>query len=144
MSQHKLLIVDAHQDLAYNAVTLGRDYRRSALETRAREKSERVRAGGGNCMIGLPELLAGRVAIVFGTIFTMPAHRAMFRHDIVYDDAQAAHTQAMTQLDVYHRWADEEAQIALVGSGIFSRERSPRPEHRPPQTARDWLPGSGV
>ena len=116
MSQRKLLIVDAHQDLAYNAVTLGRDYRRSALETRAREKSERAQAENGNCMIGLPELLAGRVAIVFGTIFTMPAHRAMFRRDIVYGDAQTAHTQGMAQLDVYHRWADEESQIALVGS----------------------------
>jgi membrane dipeptidase len=67
-------------------------------------------------MVGLPELLAGRVAVVFGTVFTMPAHRAMFNWDTVYRDAQTAHSQGMAQLDVYHRWADDEQQIALVGS----------------------------
>jgi membrane dipeptidase len=67
-------------------------------------------------MIGLPELLAGNVALVFGSIFVLPARRAGSALDIVYHDAQEAYTQGMAQLDVYHRWADEEAQITLVGS----------------------------
>jgi membrane dipeptidase len=66
-------------------------------------------------MIGRPELLAGRVAVVFGTVFTMPAHRAMFSWDTVYRDAQEAHSQGLAQLDVYHRWADE-GQFVLVGN----------------------------
>jgi membrane dipeptidase len=111
---NNLIIVDAHQDLAYNALTLGRDYRRSVRETRARERGGPVPADNGICMIGLPELLAGNVAIVFGTIFTMPAGRAMSSFDIVYHDLSEAHKQGMAQLDVYHRWADEEPQIALV------------------------------
>ncbi|MCP4520049.1 MAG: peptidase M19 [Delftia sp.] len=108
------LIVDAHQDLAYGALTLGRDHGRSALETRAQEHGSALNAG--SCMVGLPELLAGRVAVIFGTVFTMPAHRAMFNWDTVYKDAQTAHSQGMAQLDVYHRWADDEQQIALVRS----------------------------
>jgi membrane dipeptidase len=112
---NSLIIVDAHQDLAYNVLTFGRDYRRSALETRAQEKDGPVPATNGSCMVGLPELLAGNVAVVFGSIFTMPARRALSTSSIVYDNAQMAHTQAMAQLDVYHRWADEEPQIALVG-----------------------------
>src|SRR3972149_4542714 len=32
-----VLIVDAHEDIAYNVVTFGRDYTRSAQETRAAE-----------------------------------------------------------------------------------------------------------
>jgi membrane dipeptidase len=113
---HNLLVVDGHQDLAYGVKTLGRDYRRSALETRAQEAGQRTLAAAGSCMIGLPELLAGRVAVVFGTIFTMPVRRRMFTWDIVYENAQAAHEQGMAQLDVYHRWADEEPQITLVGN----------------------------
>jgi membrane dipeptidase len=106
------LVVDGHQDLAYGALTLGRDHTRSALETRALEARSAREAG--SCMVGRPELLAGRVAVVFGTVFTMPAHRAMFNWDTVYRDAQEAHSQGLAQLDVYHRWADE-GQFVLVG-----------------------------
>jgi membrane dipeptidase len=115
-SHNELIIIDGHQDLAYNAVFHGRDLQRSALETRAQEKSGPVPARGGHCMLGLPELLAGNVAIVFGTVFALPAHRALSDADIVYRSPDEAHSQAMTQLDVYHRWADEERQIALIGS----------------------------
>jgi membrane dipeptidase len=115
---NSLIIVDAHQDLAYNVLTFGRDYRRSAWETRAQEKDGTVSAANGSCMIGLPELLAGNVAVVFGSIFTMPARRALSALSIVYSNAQMAHTQAMAQLDVYHRWADEEPQIALIGRRV--------------------------
>jgi membrane dipeptidase len=117
-SRDNLIVVDAHQDLAYNVLAFGRDYRRSALATRAQEKGGPVPAANGSCMIGLPELLAGNVALVFGSIFVLPARRAASALDIVYHDVQEAHTQGMAQLDVYHRWADEEPQIALVGSRI--------------------------
>ncbi len=115
-SHKKPLVVDGHQDLAYNALTFGRDYLRSALAIRAQEKGASIPSGRGTCMIGLPELLAGHIAVVFGVIFTMPAHRATSASDIVYTDAHQAHLQGMSQLDVYHRWA-EEPQMALVGSG---------------------------
>lgn len=115
-SKSNLIIVDGHQDLAYNVLTLGRDPRRSVHVARAEERGGPVAARNGCCIVGLPELLSGHVAIVFGTVFTMPAHRAKWGPSIVYRSADEAHRQAMSQLDVYHRWADEEAQIALVGS----------------------------
>ena len=114
-NRNDLIVVDGHQDLAYNVLAFGRDYRRSALETRVQERESPAGAASGSCMIGLPELLAGNVALVFGTIFTMPARRALSALDTVYEDEQAAHSQGMQQLDVYHRWADEEPRIALVG-----------------------------
>lgn len=114
--QNNVLIVDGHQDLAYNTLTYGRDYRRSALTVRAREKGGPIPAVTGQCMIGLPELLAGNVAILFGTVFAMPARRVHSSLDIGYADPHEAHAQAMSQLDVYHRWADAEPQIALIGS----------------------------
>ena len=114
-NRNDLIVVDGHQDLAYNVLAFGRDYRRSALETREQERGSPVSVANGSCMIGLPEWLVGSVALVFGTIFTMPARRAFSALDTVYEDEQAAHSQGMQQLDVYHRWADEEPHIALVG-----------------------------
>ncbi len=114
--QKPMLIVDGHQDLAYNIVTFGRDYRRSALETRAQEKAGPVPATNGQCLIGLPELLEGNVALVFGTIFTMPARRRVASLGTPHHDAETAHQQGMAQLDVYHRWADEDPRITLVGN----------------------------
>ncbi len=37
MTDPQLLLVDAHQDLAWNMLTFGRDYTRSAAQTRALE-----------------------------------------------------------------------------------------------------------
>lgn len=110
-----MLIVDAHQDLAYNALAFGRDYRQSVQVTRAREAGGPVVEATGTCIVGLPELLEGNVALVFGTLFTMPARRAIRRPGfVVYQHPDQAHTQAMSQLDFYHRWVDEHPQLSLV------------------------------
>ena len=112
----KLFIVDAHQDLAYNALAYGRDYRRSALDTRALESGSAIPRAAGHCMIGLPELLEGNVAMIFGTVATTPARRLPSPLDYVYHTPDQAHSQAMSQMDVYHRWADDEPQMALIRS----------------------------
>ena len=57
-----MIVLDAHQDIAYNYLKYGRDYRRSALVTRTQEP-----AGTEAATIGLPEALAGRVALIFST-----------------------------------------------------------------------------
>ena len=112
----QLILVDAHQDLAYNVLAHGRDYRRSALETRALESRSAIPRASGRCTIGLPELLEGNVAIVFGTVATTPARGLPSPFEYVYHSADQAHSQAMSQLDVYRRWADEESEMALIGS----------------------------
>jgi membrane dipeptidase len=114
--QNNLLIIDGHEDLAYNAIQFGRDYTRSALAIRRDERGTPAQARAGQCMIGLPELLAGRVAVVFGTLFALPARRSHVSDDIAYHDAEQAHRQAMANLDFYHRWADEEPHIRLIGT----------------------------
>ncbi len=67
-------IIDGHEDIAFNIICGGRDYRRSAHETRAHEAAhphphERL----GKAMLGLPNWIAGRVAVIFATIFVEPA-----------------------------------------------------------------------
>ncbi len=113
-----VLIVDAHEDIAYNMIAHGRDYTLSAQETREREAGDaRAMAEMGTCMLGLPEWLAGRVGIVFGTLFTMPAHYKSFgggAQEFAYTTPQEAYAQAMQQLDLYARLADENPRFALV------------------------------
>jgi len=104
----KPLIVDAHQDLAWNMLSFGRDYRRSALETRQREAGTEVPSLNGDCLLGFPEYQQGRVSIVFSTLFVSPRRTAMGIWDKVqYADFEEAHHQYRRQLDIYHRLAGE-------------------------------------
>ena len=115
-----MLIVDGHEDIAYNVVTFGRDYTRSAQDTRAAEADDaQARVAMGDCMLGLPEWLKGNVGIIFATLFAMPAHRTQSVPGAetgvaAYTTPQEANAQAMEQLDVYGRLADENPRFALV------------------------------
>jgi membrane dipeptidase len=114
-------IVDGHEDVAWNALVLGRDVRRSVPETRRLEQDSDIPRREGVCMVGLPEWLAGGVAVVFGTIFVEPARRADpvrrgYLKSHTYTTAEEAHKLAQAQLDYYHRLADECEQIAQTGA----------------------------
>src|SRR5690242_14396350 len=71
-----MLIIDAHEDIAYNALEWQRDIRLSAHTIREREQRparETTDYGaGGIAMSGLPELRRGGFGVVFGVIFCMP------------------------------------------------------------------------
>lgn len=110
------LVVDAHLDLAYNALGWRRDYRRSAYWNRQREIGTLAERENGQCCVGLPELIRGRVGIVFGTIFAEPSRRRYTNSPITYRDEQEAHAEGMAQLDFYRRWADAEPHVRLIGS----------------------------
>ena len=94
-------IVDAHLDLAFN-VLAGRDPELTAYEVRAAEEAER--SGRPKCMVTLPELRRGGVAVAFATLFTGTT---------TYDgDGNGIYSkppdeEARRQLDVYLRWEAE-------------------------------------
>ena len=106
-----MIVLDAHQDIAYNYLKYGRDYRRSALVTRTQEP-----VGTEAATIGLPEALAGRVALIFSTLFVAPAESDWkpVGREKAYKTPQEAYTSAMEQLDYYHRLADENDKIVVV------------------------------
>lgn len=108
-----MFILDAHEDIAYNALYFGRDYRQSASETRAREvSSERL---NGSATLGLPDALLGRVGITFATLFTQPATSPQFNAVTPrYQTPREAYQQALRQWDYYNRLVDETDQIALI------------------------------
>lgn len=103
-----MIIVDAHQDLAYNVRSFGRDYTLSAEETRRREAGSKVPSYNGDTLLGWPDYQQGRVALIFSTLFSAPARRKLGKWDVeCYQDAEQAFQRYSAQLDVYHRWADD-------------------------------------
>jgi len=110
------LIVDAHEDIAWNALTYGRDYTRPVAETRAQDSAEVV-ADTGTALLGLPEWQAARVAVIFGTLFTLP-ERSPYptKFGTTYSTAEEAYTSAMHQIDFYRRLADADASFRLIAT----------------------------
>lgn len=103
------LIVDAHEDLAYNILDFGRDYTRSAAETRRAEKESgsETPLHNGETLLGWPDFQKGRVAVVFGTLFVTPLRRKEGDWEKqVYSDYEQAHRLYRAQLDVYYELAD--------------------------------------
>ena len=67
-----MLIINAHEDLAFNVLTDGRNYLASACTTRVIEAGTSIVATSGVCMLGLPEWLRGNVAVIFATLTAIP------------------------------------------------------------------------
>jgi len=110
------LIVDAHEDLAWNMLAFGRDYTRSAAETRRLEQESDTPAYNGNTLLGWPDYQAGQVAIVFGSLFASPQRASPGGWDSqVYADFEQAHRLYWGQLEQYQRFVDRHSdQFQLV------------------------------
>ncbi len=103
-----MVVVDAHEDIAWNWFTLGRDYTLSAEVTRQRETGAAIPPLARGALLGWTEWLLGRVAVVFASLFAAPIRLKTGEHDIVcYSDAAEAHRLYSAQLDFYHRLAED-------------------------------------
>jgi membrane dipeptidase len=102
------IIVDAHQDLAWNILTFGRDYSGSAAATRQREHRSEIPVHNGDTLLGWDDYQKGNIALVFSTLFAAPARKQLGEWDTqCYQDENEAHQRYSAQLDAYHRLADE-------------------------------------
>lgn len=107
------LIVDAHEDIAYNILNFGRDYTRSAAETRRIEKESGSEAPehNGETLLGWPDYQRGQVAVIFGTLFATPVRRKEGDWEKqVYADYDQAHRLYRSQLDAYHELTDRHSE----------------------------------
>ncbi len=103
-----MLLVDAHQDLAWNMLTFGRDYTLAAEETRHREQGSETPQHNGDTLLGYPDYQRGQVAVVFATLFAAPARRRYGDWDrLCYTTGEQAYSLYSAQLDAYHRLTDE-------------------------------------
>lgn len=111
------LIVDSHQDLAWNILSFGRDYTRSVYETRRIEKGSLAIERNGDTLLGWPEYQQAGVAVVFATLFSTPARWGYDWETLVYKDSSEANRQYHQQVDVYHRLVDEHPEkFRLINS----------------------------
>ncbi len=102
------LLVDAHEDLAWNILTFGRDYTLAAEETRRHEQGGLAPQVNGDTLLGWPDYQKGKVAVVFSTLFVAPERRKLGDWDRqCYATDDEAHRLYMQQLDAYDRLTGE-------------------------------------
>ncbi len=107
------LIVDAHEDIAYNALALQRDFRLSAHEKRALERES---PREGMALLGFPDLVRGNIRIVFGTLYVAPENGNPKIPGTVYSTPEQAEEAARLQLS-YYRSLAASPDITLVTTG---------------------------
>jgi membrane dipeptidase len=102
-------VVDAHQDIAWNMQSFGRDYTRDAAETRALEKNTEIpKWNYGEAMLGWDGYQQGRVGVVFATLFACPIRCQEGPWDtICYKNDQEAHKLYWSQAGVYDKLFDD-------------------------------------
>jgi membrane dipeptidase len=141
------LIVDAHEDLALNALSHGRDLLKPAVETRKLESEDPERGGATT---SFPDLVNGNVRVVFGTLWVNPCS-STFKIKPCYSTADEAHAQAKTQLE-YYRQMERRGIISIIKTRAQLEEivisTSPKiglvvlmegaDPIRTPAEARDW------
>jgi len=93
-------IIDAHLDLAMNALRYGRDLRWSVSAIREKEAAAPV--PGGTCTVSLPELRQGGIGLVFASVWTEPQ-----------EDAEQEYRQAQEQL-AYYRDLEAQGEVAVI------------------------------
>jgi membrane dipeptidase len=100
------LIIDSHQDLAWNMLTFKRDYLRSVAETRQLEANTLIPERNGECLLGWPEYQRGHVAVIFSTLFAAPARKRELWDTLWYPDFDTAHRIYRDQILLYRKLAD--------------------------------------
>src|SRR5512134_2305706 len=100
------LIIDSHQDIAWNMLTFGRDYTRSVQVTRRLEVGTTTPERNGECLVGWPEYQRGLVAAVFATLFATPFRWREEGDAIVYKDYETAYHLYRDQITVYRKLVD--------------------------------------
>ncbi len=105
-----MVIIDAHLDLAWNALQWNRDLLCSAHTTRTRELKI-AGSGRGQGTVALPELRRGRVALCFATLLARSTGRA--EPDIDYPSPAQAYGVARGQL-AYYRALQQEEHVRII------------------------------
>lgn len=103
------LLVDAHEDLAWNMLTFGRDYARTCREIRASEAGTAVPDLNGDSLIGWDVYQQGRIAVVFATLYASPERYCEGEWDVLcYGDNDGAYALYRQQMDAYTQLVDQQ------------------------------------
>lgn len=105
-----MIIVDAHLDLAWNALQWNRNIQHSVYTIRTGE-SNLSGAGRGQGTVALPEMRQGRIALCFATLLARSTGRAIQNLD--YSSPYQAYAIAQGQL-AYYRALQEAGKVRLI------------------------------
>ncbi|MFK7804224.1 MAG: dipeptidase [Anaerolineae bacterium] len=105
------MIVDAHLDLAYSKIENGREL--FLPLDQIRDYEEHKPCVDGIATVTFPELRKGKIGLTFGSIFACPPTEPC--QHINYNTPDQAYSVGLTQLDYYHRIADENQSLRLIG-----------------------------
>jgi membrane dipeptidase len=113
------LILDAHLDLAWNALSWSRDLTRNVAEINCDEAHMTDSRARSRATTSLPEMRRGGVAACLGTLLARsrsgrPAE-GFNRLNLDHPTAHIAHGAARGQL-AYYRLLEEEGQVRMIGS----------------------------
>jgi membrane dipeptidase len=113
-----LFVVDAHEDIAWNWLEFGRDPLMAAEEGRALEANSAIPARIGQRTTGLPNWLAGRVGVIFATLFVLPQQyaAAFGAKSQTYVNAEEAHAKAQQQLAGYRNLAEQASRVRMIAT----------------------------
>jgi membrane dipeptidase len=118
------LLVDSHEDLAWNMLTFGRDYTQAANDTRIRETGALAAQVNDDTLLGWQDYQRGKVAVVFSTLFAAPERHKLGEWDWqCYATDEEAHMRYSIQLDAYERLVDEHPalfQMITTRAGLQS------------------------
>jgi membrane dipeptidase len=93
-----MLIIDAHLDLAWNALQWNRDLLTSVYTLRTREANTPGKGRGQNT-VALPEMRRGRIALAFGTLLARSTRNPIAHID--FDTPEQAYAVAQGQRAYY-------------------------------------------
>lgn len=102
------LIIDSHQDIAWNMLTFKRDYTRPLAETRRLEANTLIPERNGESLLGWDEYQRGNVAVVFSTLFAAPARKKELWDTLWYPDFDTARKLYRDQYHAYRKWTDSQ------------------------------------
>ena len=105
-----MIIIDAHLDLAWNALQWNRNIEHSVYTIRTRE-SNLTGAGRGQGTVALPEMRQGRIALCFATLLARSTGRAIQNLD--YSSPYQAYAAAQGQL-AYYQALKEADKVRLI------------------------------
>ena len=107
MKKHNL-IIDAHEDLAWNMATFQRDYSLDGEEIRSLERGTPAQIHNGDTLLGWDKYQQGRVGVVFATLFAAPMRTNEGEWDTqCYVEDRQAESLYRRQLDLYHKLVDQ-------------------------------------
>ena len=117
------VIVDGHEDIAFNSLSLKRDFLLSAHQSRLQFP---IDERNGSPTVGLPDLVKGNVRIVFATIWVAPCLPGLEERPC-YTTATEAYELARQQLEYYNGLASA-GRVVLIRTRGDLRSVIERPD----------------